>query len=640
MRGFGRKAMRTRFCLFLLGWTAPCLPAQEQEPEFITVRDTSASVSFGFDRSLETFRWTERLLLNRFLGSFSLGVDQDLRSRLIKTGRNAVQDELGLRLAIGIPVTQQWDIGTSVASSILSDNTQLELGNRSEHRFLAGPRVRMSPSFSLGVMGGFEFAAQQGIRDRGFSALAEMRASPLRLDEFEIAAGARIGRSWLNPRTVQTDSATLSVVRVFSESAFNSLSLSYVGQEREFYARADPVVQQEFQVAANIFRRASREFGISDTLVYQSGSTFVSFHAALSNRTIDRSYRYKSVSNPANAILDVAITEERILGGGSVRMSPFPWLSTSVMSEFEERQERHSVLDDPSVPRQTFDRQDQAARRLSNTVRRSTLGLGAGTLLGQKDLLNLSGSASILRYDTPDSLNTDDRDELLLLVSVEETHRFSDALSLSVLAEAALSHLVYLSRFQSANNAWNRIIRLKPAVTFVPAPWLVSRTTGEVMANYTVYDFEDQVQSVRSFSFRQVTWTDSTWIRIGRSVEALLQGSVRLYERGILRWREFRERPERYFVEQSYWPRISVSVTDHLVMGIGYRYFSQTRYLYEGKHRSFEGRLISAGPTVNVSWRGAQGGHVEIEGWREAQSDHHGAGRSYSNLSLIVGMIL
>ncbi len=466
-----------------------------------------------------------------------------------------------------------------------------------------------------------------------------MRASPLRLDEYVIAAAGRIGRSWLNPRTVQSDSATLSVVRVFSESAFNSLSFSYVGQEREFYARSDPGIQQEFQVAANIFRRASREFGVTDTLVYQSGSTFVSFHAALSNRAIDRSYRYKSVSNPANVILDAAITEERIFGGSTVRMSPFPWLSTVLMAEFEERQERHSVQDNPSVPRQTFDRQDQAARRLSNTVRRSTLGLAASTILGQKDLLNLSGSASILRYDTPDSLNTDDRDELLLLVSVEETHRFSDALSLSVLADAALSHLVYLSRFQSANNAWNRIIRLKPAVTFVPARWLVSRTTGEVMANYTVYDFEDQVQSVRSFSFRQVTWTDSTWIRIGRSIEALFQGSVRLYERGILQWREFRERPERYFVEQSYWPRVSVGVTDHLLVGIGYRYFSQTRYRYEGKQRSFEGRLISAGPTVNVSWRGVKGGRVEFEGWREAQSDHR-PGRSYSNLSLIVGMVL
>ncbi|MEX2116487.1 MAG: hypothetical protein WEB37_06355 [Bacteroidota bacterium] len=640
MRGSGSEIMRACLSAFLFAWIAPGLHAQESVPKPINVTDSTASVSFGFDRSLETFRWTERLLLNRLVGGISLDVDQHLRSRLIKSGRTAIQDELGVRLAVGIPVTEHLDIRTAAVSSVLSDNTQLDLGNRSEHQVLAGPWARLTPWFSLSAMGGYEAAAQQGIRDQGFAALLELRASPLRLDEFDIAAGGRIGRSWLNPRTVQTDSATLSVVRAFSESAFNSLSFSYVGQEREFYSRADPGIQQEFQVSANIFRRASREFGIADTLVVQSGSTLLSFHASLSNRTIDRSYRYKSVSNPANAILDVAITEERIVGGGTVRMSPLPWLSSVVTAEFEERQERHRVQDDPLVPRQTFDRQDQAARRLTNTVHRSTLGLAAGTILGQKDFLNLSGSASILRYDTPDSLNTDDRDELLLLVSVEETHRFSDVLSLSVLADAAMSHLVYLSRFQSANNAWNRIIRLKPAVTFIPAPWLVSRTTGEVMANYTVFDFEDQVQSVRSFSFRQVTWTDSTWMRIGRSVEALIQGSVRIYERGILRWREFRERPEMYFLEQSYWPRISVGVTDHLVMGIGYRYFSQTRYRYEGKHRAFEGWLVSAGPTVNLSWRGANGGRVEIEGWRETQSDHRGAGRSYSNLSLIVGMML
>jgi hypothetical protein len=120
----------------------------------------------------------------------------------------------------------------------------------------------------------------------------------------------------------------------------------------------------------------------------------------------------------------------------------------------------------------------------------------------------------------------------------------------------------------------------------------------------------------------------------------LFQGSIRLYERGVLWWREFRERPERYFVEQSYWPRVSAGITDHLLVSVGFRYFSQTRYRYEGKRRSFEGRLISAGPTVSVSWRGKQGGHVEIEGWRQTQSDHLGSGRSYSNLSLMVGMAL
>lgn len=636
MIDFGREFRR--ICLYALfaACATPCLRAQDM----IVVPDTAASAVFSFDRSLETYRWTERLLLNRLAGGLMLDVDQNLRSRLIKTGRNAVQDELNLRLAVGIPVTQHWDIRTSATSSVLSDNTQPDLGNRSEHQVLAGPRIFVSPSLSLGAMGGYAAAAQQGIRDQGFVALLDLRASNVRLDEFDIAAAGRIGRSWLDPRTVRTDSANLSMVRAFSESAFNALSFSYVGREREFYARADPALQQEFQVTANVFRRASTEFSVVDTLVVQTGPTFISVHAGLGSRTIDRSYRYKSVVNPANAILDVAINEERILGGGTMRLHPLPWLSTTVMAEFEERQEQHSVHDDPSVPRQTFERQDQAARRLSNTIRRSTLGMSAETVLGQKDLLNLSGSASILRYDTPDSLNTDDRDELLLLVSVEETHRFNDALSLSVLADASMSHLVYLSRFQSANNAWNRIIRLKPSVTFMPAPWLVSRTTGEVMANYTVYDFEDQVQAVRSFSFRQVTWTDSTWIRIGRSVEALFQGSVRIYERGILRWREFRERPEKYFVEQSYWPRVWAGVTDHLLMSVGFRYFSQTRYRYEGRIRSFEGRLVSAGPTVSFSWRGKSGNRMEIEGWRQTQSNHLGSGRSYSNLSLIVGMVL
>jgi hypothetical protein len=310
------------------------------------------------------------------------------------------------------------------------------------------------------------------------------------------------------------------------------------------------------------------------------------------------------------------------------------------MAEFEEREERHSVRDDPAVSRPSFERQNQAARRLSNTVRRTTVGLSSGVQLGAKDLLNLSGSASILRYDTPDSLNTDDRDELLLLFSAEETHRFSERLSLSVLADAALSHLVYLSRYQSANNTWNRIIRFKPSVTYRPVPWFETRNAAEVTANYTVFDFEDQIQTVKSFSFRQATWMDSTWIRLGSSVEVLFQGSLRLFERGLLRWSEFRERPEKYFVEQSYWPQVSASVADHLLITVGFRYFSQERYGYVNGRRTFEGRFTSAGPTVAFAWAGPAGSRVSLDGWREGQSDHNGPLRSYSNLSFTVGMML
>lgn len=615
------------------------LPAQESDPVVTVVQDTMNISTLTFDRILETFLWTGRVRFERDFGGTIVDLDQRLMSRVIKTGRLNIQDELDMRLGLAVPIDGTIGLRSLATSTVVTDNKQIDLGNLSQHQVLAGASFQISPPAFFAIMGGYETASQQGVRDRGVAALLEMRADPLRVDEFDIVTMGRFGRSWLDPRKLESDSVKLSVSRVYGGAASNRLSLLYTRLGREFYTKADAGVEQDFQTTSNIFRRTAQELAIADTLRYETPSAMFHVFAGIGNRTINRAYRYKSFSDPANAILDVEIRDSRVFGGADVRTRLFDWLTAGLRAEFEEREERHAVRDDPSVPRQTYDRQNQSARRLTNAARRTTVGADFGADLGRKDALNLSGSASILRYDTPDTLNTDDRDELLILVAVEEVHRFDKTLTASVLAEATLGHLVYLNRFQSANNSWNRIFRFRPKVTFAPEPWLISVNTAEVLANYTVYDFDEQIQSVRSFSFRQASWTDSTSIRIGTSVNMVFHGTLRMYERGILKWDTFRERPESFFIEESYWPQVSVGVTDHLMMGVGYRYFSQTRFRYEGRDRKFDRSLVNAGPTVTLAWYGSGGGRISVEGWRETQTVS-GRSRSYSNLSLVVGMIL
>jgi len=62
--------------------------------------------------------------------------------------------------------------------------------------------------------------------------------------------------------------------------------------------------------------------------------------------------------------------------------------------------------------------------------------------LSSADELSFSASTSLLQYDTPDTVNTDDRDELLINASVSETHRFSSVFTAAFTLEATLAHLV------------------------------------------------------------------------------------------------------------------------------------------------------------------------------------------------------
>jgi hypothetical protein len=117
-------------------------------------------------------------------------------------------------------------------------------------------------------------------------------------------------------------------------------------------------------------------------------------------------------------------------------------------------------------------------------------------------------------------------------------------------------------------------------------------------------------------------------------------GEVRVYERGILRWTDFKERPQDYFVERTYWPRLTYEVTRDLRLGVGYRYFGQDRYSYQGGAKNLERQLATSGPTVALEWGGAGFQRVLLEGWNETQLQDGQMTRTIPNLSLKVNFTI
>jgi hypothetical protein len=280
------------------------------------------------------------------------------------------------------------------------------------------------------------------------------------------------------------------------------------------------------------------------------------------------------------------------------------------------------------------------AKRLENTAQRTAVTMGLTSDISQSDRIRLVSSANILRYDTPDTLNTDDRDELLLTSGIEIGHRFSSHLILTLTADITLFHLVYLNRNQSANNNWNRVVRFSPSVEYTPAWWFRTIARSEVLANYTISDYEEQVSSIRSFSFRQALWADSTVLQINKNIKCNFSGSLRIFERGILKWKEFKERPEEYFIEKTMWPEIVWSSKIGLEIGVGFRYFGQDRYRYQEGKRIFTQGIEAMGPTASIVWSGLGANKVTIDGWREEQKINGTTITNTSNLSIQVGFIL
>jgi hypothetical protein len=113
-----------------------------------------------------------------------------------------------------------------------------------------------------------------------------------------------------------------------------------------------------------------------------------------------------------------------------------------------------------------------------------------------------------------------------------------------------------------------------------------------------------------------------------------------MFERGLLKWKEFSERPENLFLELSFWPRMRVRPIPDLTLGVGYRHFAQERYRYDGTERVFERRYRGAGPTASLVWEGEGWQRLAIDGWYEVQKDGDRTIRRVSNVTAIIGLVL
>lgn len=604
-------------------------------------QDSLRVSSVSFDRVLNTYTWNGSIFYDRTFNGIELLFRQTLRSRLIRTDQQSDQNEYSDSLVLGTELSDHWKARFQQVSSVLSDNRAIDLTSLGQHQILVGANVVPSARISIGAMAGYEIDAQQDELDRGFSYQANAQADDVRLEEFRGSLKGQWSQSLLTRRRPESANLDVSLVRDFGAEGRNLILFSYDQLRREFYTAADPDVKRVYGAADNIFRRDAVTYEVSDQLEYQASDRMqLQFRAGLLNRIIDRGLKYKVLTGNSNPLLDTRIQETQLNGEVASVYQPAYWLGIRVNLLYREREERHQVTEGGDVPISLYERQQRSERRLENIARRTSLSSEVRSLISESDQLNFDGSASILRYDTPDSTNVDERDELLITGGLQEIHQFNNHLSVSLAADITLSHLVYLKSAQSANNNWNRVIRFSPAVVYAPVEGFRTVNQAEVLGNYTVYDFEDQGALTRSFSFRQASWLDSTSVQLSQLLRASFVGEIRVYERGILTWAGFKELPQDYFVERTYWPRLTYRTPYGLSLGVGFRYFSQDRYKYQNTIRTFVHQLESSGPTVALDWTGTGFQHVVLEGWNETQRQDGQAVRTIPNLFLKVNYSL
>ena len=592
-------------------------------------------LNFGFDKLLTTYHWNGMGRYEGISGPLWFLFDEQYLSTVILSDVNSIRNEEQFGFTAKYRLTDLLRSSIRESSYVLSDNQSAGIGTASSHALYGGIEYHPFDQLMVEPLAGVRFDNQIDQQDRGPSYALSVFSDGLESGGYRSRFGGNVRYDRLDPRILETHFDTLRIDKEFPDRTRNVLQIFFNRHRRDFYFPADPIVQSVFGVKNNIESRTENSLTVGDSIEYPiSPATTLFMQANILTRGIGRDVRYRNFSNTSSPALNSNIDEFRIDGSAVADYSAPGGLNASIQVAYQERDESHALEPNDSVASGKFISLSESETRKNNFSHRTLLSTSLSMGLGRSDSVEFSGMTSILRYDTPSDLNTDDRDELRDILGLTYTHRFTSYFSARTLFEVNLNHLVYLSGLRSADNTWNRIFRISPRFAYSPSNWFHSYNTFEVLANYTTYDFEFVAGSVRSFAFRQFAFIDSTTWGITKRCSLSWTHYLRFYERGELNWDGFSERPLFYFEDKTYMGAAEFRVNDDLRFATGLRFFSQARYGYTGAKRTLENYLRSLGPVTTMELNFGSRTRILLNGWYEHQVQTDQASRDLTTITM------
>jgi len=573
------------------------------------------------DRNLNTFNWTGRVLLDTTtMGTVVRMTEQYASSTILldEGGSSSGQlrsDQENLALMAGRHLAKNLLSELLWSSVVYSDNKSVGLGHSAFHTVLGGMEILPAEGIVLTPLAGFRWDNRAGVKDKGLSYTLGADLDSVVIDGYQVEGKAQFHEDRLNPRLLQRHLGRVAVQKRFSEDARDSLEVNYGRNRTELYDVDE----------GNIESRAENTVSFANLLDYTLlPHLTTSLFVKITDRTLDRDIRHYNSLPDSLPRFGSSLDEFHLETYYQVSFRGEDGILAWARLGHDERNEQHAAGYAPNTAPNpgTFNIQNAAEKSKDNLTRHTSLTGMLSFPLSSSDTLSVSGAASIFRYDTPADLGEEarvDRDEQLFALSVSTRHHVSRSLDLGVTLDGNLNHIVYLFSYWSGNNNYNRVLRLSPSTTYRPTNAISSTNAFEVLANYTVYDYE-AVADKQSYSYREFGWVDSSSAELTRRVGLDLYCQVKLYETGQLRWSDFSESTENSFVDRTISTQVRFSPEEDLLFAVGIRSFSQLRYKYPVGVKTLDSYLRSFGPTCLIRWDVGMRSRIMIKGWYERRT--------------------
>jgi hypothetical protein len=586
---------------------------------FIDSNITRNFVNTYFDNNINSARLISKINLYTTHNKFDFYLKNYYSSAVTKLTENLFRDFDNVRTGIGYDLTENINVSANYGGQFFSDDKTFQIkGTSSNLAYLSGTYnglYKGSEIYSV-LNAGYKHEDQIGEFNKGPSFSGEFDIYNLNVSDFLVDGQLRLGYESLDPRR-----NTLVFTRLYFERASedniarNEFDGSISRIRKDFYFPADVVSKAQYGINNNIEKRIETIYRFFDRFDYLVSKNFSVVATINPNyRDITKENYYIPVTPTQQpSIYDTDIQELSVNGDIALNFN-IDKVDYQLKAFYRERDEKHFLINPNRINSNFVDIIENNESQKNNHSSLFLLNSNLYYNLNVSNRLELIGSASILKYDTPSEENFDDRDELGYLIYL--AHRFNNLRNLLLITSVDLSlyHTVYIFSQRSANNNWNRVLRFTSRSYFTPADWFRNVGVFNVLANYTIYDFEDLISTVKSYSFRQVNLKDSLIVNFTRHIGADVYAEIKLYERGELNWGAFSQRPINYFEDKIINPELNYFINNAVTLSAGYKYFEQRRYNYVEGERVFDTFIRTSGPFVGLKIEWKRNSRIEILG--------------------------
>jgi len=541
---------------------------------------------------------------NNQFGRYNLEFSNFYISNVSKLGQNFFRDYNNLKVVLDYDINEKFRAGLGFQNMFFSDDKNVETNENKSSYYFSDFDYFLNANLFMNSKLGLKTEDQIGEFNSGFSGVFNTVSNNLLLDDYVTNGKLILFYEDLIAKQNHNYEIKADIFKRFTSNSDNTGFINLYNMRNDFFFPASQSIFDIYNVRNNIEKRSENFISLGDILNYNiTQNMLFTLTGFYTNRQVTKEYKYKP--SPENILLeniyDTEMSESRMDLSGNLNFF-LAGMNSQLKFIFSERSENHSLINSEGLNPLQISELEKAEKNKNNNSRRTSVILDLMYDLSNTNELGISGSASMLRYDTDFDENYDDRDELESLLSA--VHKYNNLMNFSIQTrfDMMISKLSYIFSQRSANNYKNRIYRLTSESNFSPAKNFITRNAFQVLANYTVYDFEDIISQVQSFSYRQLYVWDSTSYGINKDLSLDFRGELKFYEQGQFNNREFTVKPIAYYEEFYMRPDVSLKINYFLNVALGYKYFRQNRYQYQDAEKILVNRFETFGPLGEINF--------------------------------------